>query len=267
MKTLKPLPAWLPIVALLFAACGGGESAQTEQDSLARNLTLAPGDTTQAMTDMPEAAPPEPAPQRPVAQRPPPRQRPAPTPPSEPAPSRPANLMLSNGTQFDASFGDTITSRTNKAGETVVATVSANVADASGRTVIPAGSRLHGVIRLIEPAENPGDTGKVSIDFTGVEVNGTRYDLAGTMVQAAFVMKGRGVTGGEVAKVGAGAAAGAVAGQILGKKTKSTVIGAVVGAAAGAGVAAATRDIDIVIPAGTTVRVQLSQEFSRPVAT
>jgi hypothetical protein len=74
-------------------------------------------------------------------------------------------------------------------------------------------------------------------------------------------MKGRGVTAGEAAKVGAGAVIGGIAGRVLGGNAKGTAIGAAAGAAAGVGYAAATRDVDMILPAGALVRITLTAPF------
>ena len=261
MRAVRTAFAVVPIVAL-FAACGGDASSDLAQDSVARNLTLAPADSALPIADAPAPVA-QPQPQPPVQQ--PPRERPRQTTPrpSTPAPQpAPAPRELAAGTEFEVSIADTLTTRTAKVGQQVTATVRADVKDLSGRTIIPAGSRVYGVVTLAKEGENPGDTGQIAVDFNGVDIGGVRHVVQGSMVQADFVVKGRGVTGGEAAKVGAGAAVGAAAGQLLGKNTKSTVIGAVVGAAAGAGVAAATRDQDVVIPAGARVVVRLSQTLT-----
>jgi len=260
MRAVRSVFAIVPVVAL-FVACGGGGTADMEQDSVARNLTLAPADSALPIADAP--APPAAQPQPPTSQ--PPRQRPTQTTPrpSTPAPQpAPAPRELAAGTEFEVSIRDTLTTRTAKVGQQVTATVRSDVKDLSGRTIIPAGATVYGVVTLAKEGENPGDTGQIAVDFSAVDIGGVRHAVQGSMVQADFVVKGRGVTGGEAAKVGAGAAIGAAAGQLLGKNTKSTVIGAVVGAAAGAGVAAATRDQDVVIPAGARVVVRLSQTLT-----
>ena len=59
-----------------------------------------------------------------------------------------------------------------------------------------------------------------------------------------------------------GAAAGAIVGQIIGKNPRGTIIGAAAGAAAGAGYAAATKDSDVRVPAGTHIIVTLRQRLA-----
>ncbi|HEX9394081.1 MAG TPA: hypothetical protein VF923_05490, partial [Gemmatimonadales bacterium] len=73
------------------------------------------------------------------------------------------------------------------------------------------------------------------------------------------VRKGRGVTKGDAAKVGGGAAAGAILGRILGGNAKGTVIGGIVGGAAGAAVAAGTKSADIVLPKGAHINATLTK--------
>ncbi len=97
------------------------------------------------------------------------------------------------------------------------------------------------------------------LTFSEVHFSGGSYAIDAVSDSLGFEMKGQGVTGGDAAKVGAGAVVGAVAGRVVGKNTKGAVIGGVVGAAAGAAVAAATKDQDIVLPAGGFIRVVLTQ--------
>jgi uncharacterized membrane protein len=76
------------------------------------------------------------------------------------------------------------------------------------------------------------------------------------------VMQGRGVTGADAAKVGAGAAAGAVVGKLFGKNAKGAVIGGVLGAAAGGVAANRSRDIDVVLPKGAAIQVELARPLT-----
>jgi hypothetical protein len=154
---------------------------------------------------------------------------------------------------------DTITSRTAKVGDAFTATVQSDVRDAAGRVAIPAGSTVHGTVQDVKPAPNPDATGTMVLAVSSVTVRGQSYALEASIDSVATVMKGRGVTGGDAAKVGVGAAAGAVLGRIVGKDGKGAVIGGVVGAAAGAAVAAGTKDRDIVVPAGARLVITLTR--------
>lgn len=244
---------FLAVLALAgAAACGGGSGADAgKADSLQRDLAMAPADTTAAMNDQPAATPPAatPAATTPAPSKPAPR--PAPT------PSR-----LAMGTTFATEAVDSITSRHNRAGETMRVRVSADVKDPQGRTVIPAGAVVALRIDTLAPAENDADhTGKLHLTPTAVEIGGTSYPLSASVDSVKYSIVGRGVTAGDAAKVGAGAAAGAVAGRLLGGK-RGTAVGAVVGAAGGAAVASQTNDRDVVIRPGNYIRIKLAANFS-----
>lgn len=176
------------------------------------------------------------------------------------APRAPAGRSLDAGRQFSMSMMDTITSRTAKAGDAFRATVVTDVTDDAGRVAIPAGSVVSGTITDVKSAPNPSSPGTLTLAVNGVTVRGRHYPLDASIEGGlATELSGRPVSGGDVLRVGVGAAAGAIVGQVIGKNTKGTVIGAVVGAAAGAGYAAATKDSDIRLPAGTHVLVTLTR--------
>ena len=240
--SLLPIAA-LTAVALL--ACAKPDQTSQSADSTARNLTLAPTESTAALKDIPapatQAAKPAPA-KKPVA----------------PKPTAPAPLMLAAGTGVPLTAAESISTRSAKAGDPFTATVAQDVRDAAGRVVIPAGATVSGTIAAAEPAPNPSSSGKIELAVTSVTVRGETYPIDASVVGKDTVMKGRGVTGADVAKVGAGAAAGAIIGKIIGKNTKGAVIGGAAGAVAGAAAARVSRDIDIVIPKGAAISIKLN---------
>ena len=245
------LPRILAALAVVGLACGGEPPA----DETARDLSLVPAESVATLSDAPAEGAPAPT------------GTPAPQPaaPVTPAPApRPTSvtLMAAEGTTLTLAANDTLTSRHNKRGETVTATLAADVKDTRGRTVIPAGALFVGTITDIAPAESPGGQGRMVITYSTVEFGGQSYAVAARTDSLPTYMKGRGVTGGDAAKVGAATAVGAAAGAIIGKDAKGAVIGGVVGAAAGVGIAAATRDVDILLNAGSPVRLVLTAPFS-----
>jgi len=242
------------LIAVLAIAgavgCKGANSDAARADSLQRDLAMAPADSAAAVNDRATANAPNPVTTVTV-----------PTPPRR---TTSAPLTLAPGTEFGAEAMDSISSRRNRAGETMRIRVASDVKDPQGRTIIPAGSVVALRIDQLAPAENDADhTGKLKLTPTSVEVNGTSYPLNATVDSVKYSIVGRGVTAGDAAKVGAGAAVGAAAGRILGGNTKSTVIGGVVGAAGGAAVASQTNDRDVVIRVGNYVRIRLEQAFNR----
>ncbi|HET7039495.1 MAG TPA: hypothetical protein VFH97_06390 [Gemmatimonadales bacterium] len=247
----------IPVAVLL--ACGGGD--QAADDETARDLALAPAESVAALNDQPQAQAPAPSPAQETPRQAAPRQA-APQ-PAAPRPSAPAALTLGEGSTIMLAASDTLTSRHNKRGETVTATAASDIRDSRGRTVIPAGSVFTGTITDIAPAESPGGQGRMVLTFNTVEIGGNRYAVSARTDSVGTYMKGRGVTAGDAAKVGAGAVVGAVAGRVIGGDKTGTIVGGVVGTAAGVGIAAATRDIDIILAAGAPIRIVLTAPFTR----
>lgn len=245
-----------PVLALAAGiwACGGGESAQTEGEA-ARDLSLAPAESVATLSDRPATTPQQQA-ARPQTQtqRPPQTTRTAP-------PARLTPPTVAAGTAIELWAADTLTSRHNKIGDAVMATAGSPVKDARGREVIPAGAVFLGTITDVAPAESPGGQGRLALSFNRVQFGGKTYAVEARVDTLGTYMKGRGVTAGDAAKVGAGAVVGAVAGRIIGGNKTGTAVGAAAGAAAGVGIAAATRDVDIILPAGAQVRIVLTAPF------
>lgn len=243
--------------AAVFAlsACQKGQDQSQASDSTARNLTLAPAESTAAMRDVPDqnqkTTPP------PVT-RPPAQRNTNPPPPPRP----PAMARLSAGTKMDIAATDTISSRTAKTGDAFSARVVEDVRNAAGRVVIPAGSVVNGKITDVKPSPNPSTPGTLTLSVTSITVRGTSYAIEASVDSLETVHKGRGVTTGDAAKVGAGAAAGAILGRVLGGNKKGTIVGGVIGGIAGAGVAASSKDSDIVLPAGSHIIIRLTKELA-----
>lgn len=252
--------SWALRLAIGLAAVGAcaksDKTAEQRADSAARNLTLAPTDSTAALHDVPAPAAqptPTPPPSRPAAPKPKaPATRPT---PATPAPA--ATRTAAAGSFLDLAVSDSLSSRTTKVGDAFSASVVSDVKDANGRVVIPAGSTVHGSVSAVKPAPNPSTPGTLQLSLTSVTVGGTDYPIDAKIDSLETVRAGRGVTGGDVAKVGAGAAAGAILGRVLGKNAKGAIIGGVVGGAVGAGVATQTKDADIVLPKGAHINASL----------
>lgn len=176
--------------------------------------------------------------------------------------SAPASRSLESGRQFTVATRDVISSRTAKSGDSFSATVLNDVQDNWGRVAIPAGAVVYGSISEVKPAAGPNSSGTLTLVVSSVQVRGKSYSIETSIDSLATERQGRGISTGDAAKVGAGAAAGAIIGQIIGKNTKGTVIGAVVGGAVGAGYAVATKDSDIRLPEGTHIVVTLRERLS-----
>jgi hypothetical protein len=271
------------------AACGRGDKRDVASaDSLNRDLQLAPvdssapvnasGDTARADTTSAAATPaPEPAAPapKPKAKPKPPVAAPKPAPAAnrvEPIPGHPApgtetapaavTKELPAGTSFSASTDAEIRSQKNKVGDEITATVGADVKDASGRVVIPAGSLVTLKVTAIKESERKSDTtGTLTLDATAVSINGKSQPINASISNVKTQLQGRKTNAGDIAKVGAGTAVGAVVGRVLGGSTKGAVIGGVIGGAVGAQRAVETKDRDVVVPQGTVVTLTLDDKL------
>ncbi len=258
--------AGLGLMAL--AACGGAkDQQQAAADSLQRDLELAPAESLAPINDQPVvggAATPAPTSSqpRPAAPRP---ATPTTAAPQAAAPAAPGyGGTLANGTEIVTTANDTMHSRHNKLGDSFRATVSADVKDARGRTVIPAGAVVKFKVIVLEPAKNKNDKdGKIRMEATEVTVDGTSYALTGLAIRDGIEhdLVGQGVTAGGAVRVGAGAAGGAVAGKVVGGKT-GAIVGGIAGAVGGAVLANQTADRDVVVRPGFTVIMALTSDFT-----
>jgi hypothetical protein len=249
----------------VLAGCGGDHGSSIAADSLSRDLQRLPVDSSAALNDQsaPVAAKPAAAP-TPVAAKP----KATPKPKAKPAPApAPAPLALDAGATVSLAVDREITSRTDKAGAVVTATVSSDVQDSQGRVVIPAGSKVTMTITQIHESENKGDkTGKLVLTPTKLVIAGHSYPISGSAMALDRTLKDRKTNAGDLAKVGVGVGAGALLGTaVSGGSTKGAVIGGVVGGAVGTQRAIQTQDRDVVVPAGSRLKVTLGSSFRRSI--
>lgn len=173
------------------------------------------------------------------------------------------SLTVGTGTEIEATTDRTISSRSDKAGETFTATVSSDVTDQRGKVVIPVGSTLTLSITELQSATDKGKAdGRITVRVTAVTIGGQTHPLSATISSMDHTLKGRGVGTTEAGKTAAGAVIGGIAGRIIGGDATGTVIGAVVGGAVGAAVAVETANRDVVVVAGTPITVKLNEALS-----
>jgi hypothetical protein len=162
------------------------------------------------------------------------------------------------GTHISATMNDSISTRKNKVGDVIKATVATDVKDDQGRVVIPAGSTVSIKITALEVSENKSDkTGTLTLATQDVTINGRTYALDASIDEVARELVGRKTNIGDIAKVGAGTGIGAIVGRVIGGSTKGAIIGGVIGGAVGTQRAIETKDRDVVVPAGSNVALTL----------
>ncbi len=123
-----------------------------------------------------------------------------------------------------------------------------------GDVVIPAGSSLRGIVTAVDDADRLDRKGRLSLSFDQIAINGRSYPIRAGVVEALE-------SGGykeDAAKIGAGAGVGAIIGGILGGG-KGALAGILIG---GGGVVAATEGKDVVLPAGSILRIRLDSPLA-----
>jgi len=153
------------------------------------------------------------------------------------------------GTEFDVRLQNPLSSATAQVEDRFEATTLVDLRDEQGRLLVPAGSVMRGVVSSVTKATRTERTGKLTVAFDRITVNGRSYPIRATVTQA---LQSEGIRG-EKEKIGIGAGAGAIIGAILGG-AKGALAGILIG---GGGTIAATEGKDVDLPAGTTLRVRV----------
>jgi hypothetical protein len=117
-----------------------------------------------------------------------------------------------------------------------------------GEILIPAGSRLRGIVMAVDDADRLDRKARLSLSFDQITLDGRSYPLRASVVQA---IEGGGYKE-DAAKIGTAAGVGAIIGGILGG-VKGALAGILIG---GGGIVAATEGQDIVLPPGTVLRIR-----------
>jgi hypothetical protein len=170
----------------------------------------------------------------------------APQTPTEVAGSQPGTIPV--GQELDVRLQNELSSETAQVEQRFNATTAVDLMQ-NGQVLVPAGSTVRGVIRSVEKAGRVDRTGRLTLAFDQITVNGRTLPMRALATQ---VFESGGIRD-EVGTAGAGAGAGAVVGGLLGG-LRGALIGAIVGAG---GVIAATEGADVTIPAGAIVRIRL----------
>jgi gas vesicle protein len=162
--------------------------------------------------------------------------------------ARAGEVEIPVGTEIDVRLANVLNSGTAQVEDRFEGTtlVDLNIA---GRTVIPAGSVMRGVVTAVEPATRTNRTGKMTVSFDQVTSNGRAYPIRGTVTQA---IEGEGIKG-ETGRIATGAGVGAILGGILGG-FKGALAGILIG---GGGTIAATEGKEVELPQGSVLRVRL----------
>jgi len=150
------------------------------------------------------------------------------------------------GTEFDVRLQSRLNSGTARVEDRFDATTIVPY-ERSGRTLVPAGSVMRGMVSSVTPASRGiNRKGELTLVFDRFTIEGRTYSIRATVMQA---LQGEGDTG----RVAAGAGVGAIIGGILGG-VRGALTGILIG---GGGTIAATEGNDVDLAPGTVLRVRL----------
>jgi hypothetical protein len=170
------------------------------------------------------------------------------------ASSRPDENLLEEGTEIQVRLEDRLSSATARREDRFEASVAAPVRS-RGMVVIPAGTRIQGVVQSVERGERPSRAGRLGLSFYAIYLDErTRTDISTRVVSIQEEID----KNDQAKKAGVGAVLGAVLGSMIGGK-KGAVIGVLAG---GAGGVLAKTGEDVVLPAGTVLTLSLDRELT-----
>jgi hypothetical protein len=173
---------------------------------------------------------------------------------SQTAPTTPTTVNNDNpgtiptGQELDVRLQNSLSSETATAEQRFETTTAVNLMQ-NGQVLVPAGSVVRGVVNSVEKAGRIDRSGKLTLSFDQMVVNGREIPIRATATQ---VFESKGIRE-EAGTAGVGAGVGGIIGGVLGG-VKGAILGAVIGAG---GAIAATDGKDITLPAGSIIRIRL----------
>jgi len=177
-------------------------------------------------------------------------------------PSTPVNAStLPTGSTVTVTLDQQVGTKNSKVGDTFSATVVDAIVASNGQTVVPAGSKVYGKVTGLQDSDNATQKAAIRLDFERINVNGVERPFEANITATNLETSGNDTRNETLKKAGIGAAAGAVLGAVLGGGDVSKIIGgAAIGAAAGTVISLGGGEVDAVLPAGSKMTLQTTQQ-------
>jgi hypothetical protein len=151
------------------------------------------------------------------------------------------------GTEIDVRLGSSLSSADAKPEQRFTATTVVDLKQGDA-VLVPAGSVVRGIVSSVSPAGKIDRTGKLTLAFDQITIDGRAYPMRATATQ---IFESGGIRD-EAKTIGTAGAVGAIVGGIIGG-LKGALIGAAIGSG---GVIAATDGKDVELPQGTIIRLR-----------
>ena len=170
---------------------------------------------------------------------------------------------LPAGAVVNVTLDQPVGTKTSKVGDTFSATVVDPIMASNGQTVVPAGTKVYGKVTGLQESNNAGQKAAIRLDFEKININGVEHPFEAKITATQLQKQGEDTRNETLKKAGIGAAAGAVLGAVLGGGDVSKILGgAAIGAAAGTVISLGTGEVDAVLPAGSRMSLQTTQQVA-----
>ncbi len=192
--------------------------------------------------------------------------RPAPDPGFAPGPADGARvaqevdtLTAATGTEVRLMLRDSLSTRASAAGDTFRAEVAEPVYDGE-RIVLPMGAVVTGRVTEVRESGGARERAMLHTGFLDVAVDGDTVPFSARLAETNPVMRSRISTAERSAWIGGGALAGGLVGGYF-TGGSGALAGAAVGGLAAAVWVMTTQDVDVLLPAGSELRVSTTREI------
>jgi hypothetical protein len=207
----------------------------------------------------PAATAPHPESARPVDDTPAPsatlaRTEPEPVRPPDPPEPKYLDLVIASNSVIGLQVETPVSTEKARVEDEVIARVTRDVR-VGDRVAIPAGSKAHGEVTLVEKGGRLKDRARLGVRFTSIVLaDGTTVPITTETIYR----EGESPTGSSTAKIGGAAIGGAILGGILGGG-KGAAIGGAIGAGGGSAAVMAGGPKDATLSSGSPVTVRLEE--------
>jgi hypothetical protein len=180
---------------------------------------------------------------------------------AEQAPAAPkprfVTFVIPDGTHVVASLDTRLSTETNHTGDPFGATTTEPIV-IGGSTVVPAGARIHGVLRDVQASGRIKGRARMTLAYESiVDSQGKTHSITAQPL----TLQAASATHSDVEKIAAGGILGAIIGGIT-KGGKGAAIGAGAGAGAGTILMLATKGDEVELEAGQRLTVQMTSATS-----
>ena len=170
---------------------------------------------------------------------------------------------LPTGSVLTVTLDQAVGTKTSKVGDTFSATVVDAVVASNGQTVVPAGTKVYGKVTGLQDSDNAGQKAAIRLDFEKININGVERPFEANITATQLQTVKEETRNETLKKAGIGAAAGAVLGAVIGGGDLSKILGgAAIGAAAGTVISLGGGDVEAVLPSGSRMTLQTTQQVS-----